>query len=305
MPAKSKYKRKTPVEVSPATLAYEAFDPAALKQVCEIEAEDFEVRYGMTRVEVDQSVHVGNFYLFKDNGARVLAVAHLDTVEDDRTAHIMDTADGPVIFSGALDDRLGAYVIAELLPRLGLTYDLLFTVGEEQGQSTAEFFDPADHHDRTYDWIIEFDRGGTDVVLYQYEDEDMIARVKDSGAWVGNGAFSDISFMESLGTKAINWGVGYRDYHGPRSHAWLVDTFEMVGYYLVFAAQNHGIRMEHTPSPGGGWGSRGGEYSGSFEYIIEDCEEWDQGASTTACDGTVNDTVYGLLCKTHRDLYLD
>ena len=85
--------------------------------------------------------------------------------------------------------------------------------------------------------------------LYEYEDEDLIARVRRTGAHVSQGIFSDISYMEHLGTKALNWGVGYHDYHSVRGFAYLDDTFEMVARYMKFHQQNVGIQMPHTPTP--------------------------------------------------------
>lgn len=219
-----------------------AFNRDTLATICAMPERDFASAYDMTTVMLDRP-GPENFYFFKDNGASVLAVAHLDTVggPDERAAHFVDTEAGPVVFSRALDDRLGAYIILELLPDLGITYDVLLTVGEESGQSTAEEFDT----DKDYDWIIEFDRGGTDVVMYQYDDDETREAVRDSGARVGDGIFSDISYMDHLGRKGFNWGVGYRDYHGPRAHAFLNDTFDMVGHYLRFHRANEGRCFPH------------------------------------------------------------
>lgn len=232
-----------------------AFDRDALKRVCEMHETDFEETYGLVKYEIPEfdaeyerrysySGEVpADFYLHLDRGSDILAVAHLDTVMDhaDRTATIVDTADGPLVLSGALDDRLGAYIILELLPKLGLEFDILLTVGEEAGNSTAQYFDT----EKAYNWMIEFDRGGTDVVLYQYEDSETRSLVADSGARVGVGAFSDISYLEHLEIKGFNWGVGYRDYHGPRSHAWLNDTFMMVGHFLKFYDANGNEYLPH------------------------------------------------------------
>lgn len=186
------------------------------------------------------------FYHFRDNGSSVLAVAHLDTVvaPKRRRTRFSGTSQGPLIVSGALDDRLGAYVILNLLPKLGVTCDWLLTTGEESGQSTAESFQPA----KDYDWLIEFDRAGTDVVMYQYEDEPTCEVVRAAGAEVGIGSFSDIAFLEHLDVKAFNWGVGYRgNYHSEKGYAFLNDTFAMVAKYLKFAEQNKGITMAHQP----------------------------------------------------------
>jgi hypothetical protein len=205
---------------------------------------DFAAAFDLEDFPVFQSPP-DNHYYFRDNGSSVLAVAHLDTVgrPHTRQCNFIDTESGTVVYSRGLDDRLGAYIILDLLPKLGITYDLLLTVGEECGQSTARFFDPP----KEYDWIIEFDRGGTDVVMYQYDDEATRDLVRASGARVDEGIFTDICYLEHLNVKAFNWGVGYQDYHSARSHAYLDDTFAMVGRYLLFHAANAGTRLPHDP----------------------------------------------------------
>lgn len=223
----------------------QAFSRKDLKRVCEASERSFAEAYDMETVWVDQPAPE-NFYFYKDNGSNILAVAHLDTVghADDRTARFVVTeGGGTVVFSRALDDRLGAYIILELLPKLGLKYDILLTVGEESGMSTAAFFEPP--KGKEYDYMIEFDRGGTDVVMYQYDDVEVRDLVKAAGARVGDGSFSDISYLGHLEIKGFNWGVGYQDYHGPRAHAFLDDTFAMVSRYLTFAQQNEGVYMPH------------------------------------------------------------
>lgn len=234
----------------------QAFSRKDLKRVCEAREESFGDAYDMERVWVLDQMAPENFYFYKDNGSNILAVAHLDTVghADDRTTRFVVTEGaGTVVFSRALDDRLGAYIILELLPKLGLKYDILLTVGEESGQSTAAYFEPP--KGKHYDYMIEFDRGGTDVVMYQYDDSEVRQMVKDAGARVGDGSFSDISYLGHLGIKGFNWGVGYQDYHGPRAHAFLDDTFAMVSRYLTFAEQNEGVYMPHDePEDRGGRG---------------------------------------------------
>lgn len=235
----------------------QAFSQDALARVCTLPEEGFGPAYGMSTVMTSDDDGFSSayrrkyaknedFYCFRDNGARVLAVAHLDTVVSphQRTARFAETPCGPAVVSGALDDRLGAYIILELLPRLGITYDTLLTTGEEYGCSTARSFQP----DKDYDWMIEFDRGGTDVVMYQYDDAVIRKAVRASGAVVGEGIFSDIGFLEHLGIKGMNWGVGYRDYHSVRGHAYLNETFSMVELYRRFARQNEGKAMPHASS---------------------------------------------------------
>lgn len=292
----------------------DAFDFDRLKVMCEThELTLAELFPGMVRVEVNQPAP-DNYFYFKDNGSRILAVAHLDTVVDhaQRTTVLAETAGGDVVYSGALDDRLGAYIVADLLPAVGeatgrdLTFDLLFTVGEEMGCSTAAFFD-ANEFGKEYDWIIQFDRGGTDVVLYQYEDDDLIERVENTGALVESGAFSDISFLEHVGVKAMNWGCGYRDYHGPRGHVWLDDMFEMVGYFISFHDDNRDTTLPHENTGRGLWS--GNSWGGGTEYEILDepghegsteCEVAAWGVGD--CDGPLVDRAgYDFICAKHAE----
>lgn len=229
--------RKLPTRPSRLKEVRKHFDQAALKRVCEMHESEFAGFYGMSTTKVPQKAPEDEYY-FVDNGSNILAVAHLDTVglPHQRTANFVDTEAGPVIFSRALDDRLGAYIILELLPRLGLKFDWLLTVGEESGKSTAAFFEPP--AGKEYNWLIEFDRGGTDVVMYQYEDDAACDAVEAAGAPVGMGSFSDISYLDHLGRTGFNWGVAYREYHYPEAHAFLDETLDMVGKFLHFHDDN-------------------------------------------------------------------
>lgn len=213
----------------------DAFDAGKLTDICV--RQDFSAY--ATRVELPGD---NRFYWYQDNGSDILAVAHLDSVQDDTRCTVVDTAAGLLACSGGLDDRLGAYVILEMLPRLGIVCDWLLTTDEEMGASTADSFDT----DKLYNWVIQFDRGGTDVVMYQYETKDLVKLVGASGAQVGTGSYSDICCLDHLGCAGINWGVGYRDYHGPRAHAWLEDTFRMVARFAKFHRANAATYLGHA-----------------------------------------------------------
>ncbi len=253
-------KKKTRLPVAPwkqqQDVIWSQFDRDALAGICVMPERSFAQNFGMATVDIPErrgllqqtcSAGYSDFYAFKDNGSSILAVAHLDTVvdPDGRTARFVDTDAGPVVFSGALDDRLGAYTILDLLPNLGINVDVLLTVGEENGMSTAEFFDQP----KDYDWMIEFDRGGTDVVMYQYGDPDSYDLIAACGADVGHGSFSDIAYLEHLGVKGFNWGVGYRDYHGPRGHAFIQDYVKMLAQFVEFHSANKSVYMEHVEAP--------------------------------------------------------
>lgn len=261
----------------------QAFSRKSLRRICEADELSFADAYDMQTVWVDRPAPE-NFYLYKDNGSNILAVAHLDTVghADDRKCRFVITeGGGTVVFSRALDDRLGAYIILELLPKLGLNYDILLTVGEESGMSTASFFEPP--KGKQYDYMIEFDRGGTDVVMYQYDDAEVRQLVKDAGARVGDGSFSDISYLGHLEIKGFNWGVGYQDYHGPRAHAFLDDTFAMVARYLTFAEQNEGVYMPHDQEDEPGFAFRR-QMGWDLDWEAGDDEAWNEYPSLDELD---------------------
>jgi hypothetical protein len=238
-----------------------AYRQDELSRVLTMPEKDFGAAFGMETTRVDRQLSADSckggtppdYYHFKDNGSRVLAVAHLDTVvsPDRRAPLYISTRSGPYVRSGALDDRLGAYVILELLPKLGISCDQLLTVGEEDGESTASLFD---NPGKTYDHVIEFDRGGTDVVMYQYDCRESRDAVKACGAEVGLGSFSDIAYLEHLGVKCFNWGAGYDgNYHSEHGYAYLNDTFGMVAKYAKFSQQNAGVAMPHEPDPYSGY----------------------------------------------------
>ena len=253
-----------------------AFDARRLSQLLTMPEEAFAGRYGMETVKVPKSRwrDAGDFYAFKDNGSDILAVAHLDTVVEHarRKAEFYMTGNGLAVVSGALDDRLGAYAILELLPRLGVTHDVLLTTGEESGQSTASYFETA----KEYKWVIEFDRGivgsQPDVVMYQYDDESAREAVRAAGAVPGRGSFSDIAYLEDLGVKCFNWGIGYQgNYHSVDGYAYLNDTFAMVEKYRKFRALHGDTVMPHVPEPVKDYS---GGYSSLFLNEFDDKKCW-------------------------------
>jgi hypothetical protein len=262
-------------------LVAEALDREALARVCAMGEREFASYYGLETVKVPQP-KTENFYCFVDNGCDVLAVAHLDTVmpAHRRNAGFLDTQDGPVIYSGALDDRLGAYILLELLPSMGIDHDILLTTGEEIGRSTAAFFAP----EKEYNWMIEFDRGGSDVVMYQYDDYDTRGLVRACGARVGEGIFTDICYLDSLEVKGFNWGVGYQDYHGPRSHAYLDDTAEMVGHYLKFHEANSGTYLPHDDAGMAWWNDPVYDSKKGVDEVDEEGQWEDWEARTSASE---------------------
>jgi hypothetical protein len=173
----------------------------------------------------------GGNYVFRDRGERVLAVAHLDTV----LPCTQFVRDGDRVYCPALDDRLGVYLLSDLLPLLGVKFDLLLTDGEERGCSTARWFVPP----RRYNWMFSFDRAGTDVVMYQYDTPMSRRLLHRAGFRVGVGSYSDIADLDFLNCSGFNFGCGYHRQHKPDCFADLSETRGMVEQFVRLWGRLH------------------------------------------------------------------
>ena len=187
-----------PMPVLPDT----SFDLEKLKERCLCDINDF--RKEGRVVDTKDGI-----YVHKDNGSNILAVAHLDYVRNDKHFFGAQVKDEVRVYNGQLDDRLGAHIILDIFPLLGIKVDILLTDGEESGRSTAQHFETV----KQYDWICEFDRRGTDAVMYDYETDELKALTEAHGFDTGWGSVSDISYLEHLGVSAINFGTAYYNEH--------------------------------------------------------------------------------------------
>ena len=148
-------------------------------------------------------------YTFIDNGANILAVAHIDTVARGKP-NFLSVAGTHV--SIALDDRLGVHMLLNVLPLLGLKYDILLTEDEEIGFSTAYDFKT----EKQYNWIFSMDRRGVgECALYQYYNNQNCDAVISAGFKPVMGSFSDIAFMDAFGVSGFNFSAGYYGEHMP------------------------------------------------------------------------------------------
>jgi len=289
-----------------------ALDLAQLRSRCFASIEDYMCEGEVTHTK-------DGAYIYIDNGADVLAVAHLDTVASMHHFHRIDLGGEPVIFNAQLDDRLGAYIIMDLLPSYGLKYDILLTEGEESGRSTGQWFET----DKEYKWMFQFDRSGTDVVMYQYEDTDMRSLVTQHGFQVGLGSFSDISMMDELGCKGFNFGCGYYDNHSRFGHALVRETCTMVGRFIDFFYNLEDTHLEHEYSEMDQYyGAYGGHYSsvyrgtGAYAYDsrkYDDSKDWDDDVYIDArvrgwemdcpfCYRTISECDYDLCSEARRNV---
>lgn len=248
-------------------------------------------RYGQL-----QEIGGDDFYIHQDNGADILTVAHLDSVESKKFFTKCPVNGDQVIYCPTLDDRLGVYTICELLPRLGVKADILLTTGEEYCQSSALAFEP----NHPYKWLLSFDRTGTDVVMYDYETPYLRDLVKQTGAWVGNGSYSDIADLEHLGVAGFNWGVGYEDYHGDRAHVWMSDYVSNVARFLDFYRAHKGSVFSHSLR---GNGRKRGQSFYRFKYAPREHRECE------ACGGELreyaDDDGIWYWCDECQDIFMD
>ena len=178
--------------------------------------------------------------VYQDNGADVLAVAHLDYVKWNKprlhTHHITQCPQ--------LDDRLGVATILEWLPKLG-KFDVLLCDKEEIGQTTANDFKPNKH----YRYAVEFDRQGSDCVFYQYGKEDMEYCFKEAGWDVGYGSFSDISALDHLECQCVNIGIGYHGQHTDKCYADLSEVNTQLTKFAVWYNYYGHLSFPYEPKP--------------------------------------------------------
>lgn len=230
------------------------FDFDRLEDRCLAPIEDFTIEGTVTETN-------DGIYIYKNNNSRVLGVCHLDSVLDLTHFYLAPINGDNIVLNAQLDDRLGAYVLLDLLPSLGLNFDVLLTEGEERGRSTAAWFES----EKKYNWIFSFDRRGTGVVLYQYSGGDWENALKKSKFTIHQGTFSDVSSMEHLGVKCVNIGTGYHGEHDDLCFASMNELTVQVEKFTRFYGKYKDTRFKYDKprySPAK-WGNMG-NYSERF-----------------------------------------
>ena len=222
----------------------EEIDIEALRRICLGTIDSFK-SIGAVRDTED------GITVFKDNGSNVLAIAHLDTVQNNSYFEEVSVdirgQKHRIVYNSSLDDRLGAYTILEYLPKLGINVDVLLTEGEESGRTTARHWSPP--NGKTYDWIFSFDRAKCDVVGYQYQDKKWREYVESADLTVGIGSFSDIGAMGYLGVKGYNFGCGYQANHARDAHFFISDYYFMINGFIRFWKKYYKTNMPHVALP--------------------------------------------------------
>jgi len=260
--AVTKKKIKLPRNAKLKKQVREAIDYDRFKHYCQLSIEEL-----MTLGE--PSGDQGYQHCFIDNGSDILAVAHCDFVAMENHFDVAHVTHDTWVFSPRLDDRQGVYTILDLLPKLGITCDVLLTENEEIGQSTAKDFRSA----KDYKWIVEFDRMGDDVVTYNFNNADLDDALEECFKEVGWGSFTDIVELEWMGVCGFNVAVGYEDNHSWRAYASMNTYIAQIARFLKFHNKYKNTQFPHTPMPkpslyGGGYTEYGygTSYSRSVPY---------------------------------------
>jgi hypothetical protein len=187
-------------------------------------------------------VPTGRQLIYINNNSPILAIAHLDGTMPPTHFAIGDVAHKPghtCIFTPMVDDRLGAYTLLHLLPKLGINCDILLSEGEEIGDPTSQWF----FTKRKYNWMFQFDRMGTDVVHYQYRAPEWLNALGKYFSPIKVGAFSDIAFMDHLNIQGVNIGTGYYDYTDYNAWASLNDLVSQAKRFKKFYDRYKDVRF--------------------------------------------------------------
>lgn len=204
---------------------------------------DIAARRGFSIVRNDFPDDDDSYYAILDRGCDTLAVCHLDTVNRPSGPSIEDD----IIASPVVDNRLGVYIIMELLAGKGIHSDILLTTGEETGRSTALLFDI--DTDRTYNWMYSFDRKGEDVALYQYKyNQEWTHALSSAGFELSDGISSDIAYLGNMGCAAANVGIGYNEsFHSVKAYVDIEIMLRQLNRFTEFWRRNHAILYNHHP----------------------------------------------------------
>lgn len=212
-------------------------DYELMKQVCLSPIESFHAFGDVVQTR-------DGIYIYHDNPkAKILAVAHLDSVLDLHHFYKLELGKDTLVFNAQLDDRLGAYILLDVLPKMGIQFDLLLTEGEETGRSTAAYFESS----KKYNWMFSFDRHGDSTVMYQYDIKALRDDLQKAKLKPAQGSFSDICFLDHLGIRGINVGTGYEDEHSNFCYVNMNVTIAQIKRFHHFYEMFKDTKYEYIP----------------------------------------------------------
>ena len=168
--------------------------------------------------------------IFIDNGSNILFVAHVDTV---LPPNIKKRTKNRLHASG-LDDRLGCLLAYEF--GIKLQVDILLTDDEEKCYSTARY-----HICKNYNWVVEFDRAGNDVVTYGNESYAFNQVLLEHWS-IGFGSYSDISDLPTTAC-CFNLGIGYQHAHSKDSYVDLKTLKMQIEKFMAFYEKYNAVKF--------------------------------------------------------------
>ena len=210
-----------------------------------------------------------------DNGAPILLVSHIDTVQT------------PLLnrngISGAgFDDRLGVYLAYKLSKAMPHLFDALFTDYEETGKSTAKYFSPT--HD--YNFVIGLDRIGDDYVDYGLASDCFCSLFEyATNIAKSHGSFSDICNLINVECSKINIGIGVQNSHAPHSFFNPIVCKVQIYKLVRFCIANKDTHF--TQGVGDVWGTH---FAQSYEY-----DDMEYASLSRYINGDVNSDDYNVL----------
>jgi len=196
--------------------------------------------------------------IFIDRESDILFVAHLDTVQKPKIGKHKKNR----ICGRGFDDRLGCHIAHKLAGEYEV--DLLLCDNEEIGRSTAFYQDC-----KNYNFIVEFDRAGDDVVTYEKDCEEF--RESLLKYWkMGFGSFSDVSFLQT-DCCCVNIGIGYHHAHSKNSHVNTAQLYDQLNKFDNWFKENRSIAYKQDDNYSDNWDEP--DYSDIFEIACDGCGE--------------------------------
>jgi len=169
--------------------------------------------------------------------AQILSVAHLDSVAKMKAPRLGKR----YYHAPTVDNRIGFWLITRFLPSEGIKMDVLLTDHEESAASTSSRFVTK----KSYNWMVQFDRLGADVALYQYYNSKTAGMVAEVGMRPCEGSYTCICNLEGLGVSGFNWGVAYEDYHSFDARVDLITLAKNIVAFKKFFAMHVDEKMPH------------------------------------------------------------
>ena len=215
--------------------------------------------------------HEGRRFAYRPgaNPCSPLVVCHADTVEHkgEQGHTFSHNEEKNTVHSIALDDRLGIACMLHAITYKTWMADCAMLVCDEEevGKSTSQEF-AAHEHGLEPNWLVELDRRGADAVMYEYETAMFGSFLEQAGFDIGQGSFSDICYLESLGVCGFNIGIGYNREHSDQCYAELDKTKSQLEKLETFYNNMKHLKLTHRSAPYGRYSDTESSYYDNHHY---------------------------------------